>query len=184
MWLLVFELRISRRVASALNHWAISPAPRSNFKYKYAMIHDQFCSCFWKFASVLSKLKLQPQGDIIFKICITGGGHEHVKDLLGGQRTTCGKVILSFPYMSSRDQSHGTRLGSWHFCQLIPVAQVSIHCEEKGFLGSDGVVGTAHSWVDSVALTRRFQELVGWAACQMNLPMPWSWTFLCAVSWP
>ena len=27
MWLLGFELRISRRAVSALNHWAISPAP-------------------------------------------------------------------------------------------------------------------------------------------------------------
>jgi hypothetical protein len=27
MWLLGFELRTSRRAISALNHWAISPAP-------------------------------------------------------------------------------------------------------------------------------------------------------------
>jgi hypothetical protein len=32
MWLLGIELRTFRRAVSALNHWAISPAPRKDFK--------------------------------------------------------------------------------------------------------------------------------------------------------
>jgi hypothetical protein len=31
MWLLGIELRTFRRAVGALNHWAISPAPREEF---------------------------------------------------------------------------------------------------------------------------------------------------------
>jgi hypothetical protein len=46
MWLLGTELRISRRIVSALTHWAISPAPR-NFYYNYVFVcirHVSWCT--------------------------------------------------------------------------------------------------------------------------------------------
>lgn len=131
MWVLGFELRLSRRETSALNFWAISPAPKVDFEWfqDYVLCNRNevgwrsLCEAVRMFYFFLNHLSPDPRFTVFF--------HPKVKCLSPHWSTSlnlryqyikeCEKPLhlLSWWGVSGTGQCHKLTCVAHHFCHTV-----------------------------------------------------------------